>query len=79
MELSGAEVAFVGTRGMVGANTGLADVGVATMTECLTIAGWVAQRCAFQLLSMVMPVMGHCGRAPADCESRSGGPGRHPY
>src|SRR5262249_34298828 len=39
MELAGAEVAFVGTSGVVGTYTGLADVGVATMTECLTIAG----------------------------------------
>src|ERR671929_1117460 len=42
MELAGAEVAFVGTSGVVGTYTGLADVGVATMTECLTIAGWIA-------------------------------------
>jgi 2,3-dimethylmalate lyase len=39
MEAAGVEVAFVGTSGVVGAYTGLADVGVATMTECVTIAG----------------------------------------
>ena len=33
---------FVGTGGVVGAYTGLADVGTATMTECVTIAGWIA-------------------------------------
>ena len=43
MELAGAEVAFVGTSGVVGIYTGLADVGAATMTECLTLAGWIAQ------------------------------------
>ena len=26
----------------MGAYTGLADVGTATMTECVTIAGWIA-------------------------------------
>ena len=29
-------------RRLVGAYTGLADVGTATMTECVTIAGWIA-------------------------------------
>ena len=32
----------VGTGGVVGAYTGLSDVGTATMTECVTIAGWIA-------------------------------------
>ena len=50
MELAGAEVAFVGTSGVVGAYTGLADVGVATMTECLTIAGWIAQSVRFPVI-----------------------------
>jgi 2-methylisocitrate lyase-like PEP mutase family enzyme len=27
---------------VVGAYTGLSDVGTATMTECVTIAGWIA-------------------------------------
>ena len=39
MEMAGTERAFVGTSGMVGADTGLADVGVATTTECISIAG----------------------------------------
>jgi hypothetical protein len=39
MELGGCEAGFVGTSGVVGAYTGLADVGTATMTECVTPAG----------------------------------------
>jgi 2,3-dimethylmalate lyase len=50
MELAGAEVAFVGTSGVIGTYTGLADVGVATMTECLTIAGWIAQSVRFPVI-----------------------------
>jgi 2-methylisocitrate lyase-like PEP mutase family enzyme len=50
MELAGAEVAFVGTSGVVGAYTGLADVGVATMTECITIAGWIARSVHFPVI-----------------------------
>src|SRR5262249_62433055 len=42
MEEAGCETLFVGTGGVVGAYTGLADVGTATMTECVTIAGWIA-------------------------------------
>src|SRR5437016_3168091 len=50
MEKAGCEALFVGTGGVVGAYTGLADVGTATMTECLTIAGWIAD-------SVSIPVM----------------------
>jgi 2,3-dimethylmalate lyase len=50
MELAGAEAAFVGTSGVIGTYTGLADVGVATMTECLTIAGWIAQSVRFPII-----------------------------
>jgi 2-methylisocitrate lyase-like PEP mutase family enzyme len=50
MEAAGAEVAFVGTSGVVGAYTGLADVGVATMTECVTIAGWIARSVSFPVI-----------------------------
>ena len=50
MELAGAEAAFVGTSGVVGTYTGLADVGVATMTECLTIASWIAQSVRFPVI-----------------------------
>src|SRR5436853_5043823 len=42
MEKAGCEALFIGTGGVVGAYTGLADVGTATMTECLGIAGWIA-------------------------------------
>jgi 2-methylisocitrate lyase-like PEP mutase family enzyme len=42
MEKAGCEVLFIGTGGVVGAYTGLSDVGTATMTECVTIAGWIA-------------------------------------
>ena len=52
MELAGAEVAFVGTSGVVGTYTGLADVGVATMTECLTIAGWIAPSSSMAIRAM---------------------------
>src|SRR6516165_2938244 len=50
MEKAGCEALFVGTGGVVGAYTGLADVGTATMSECLTIAGWIAD-------SVAIPVM----------------------
>src|SRR5947208_17124426 len=36
------EALFVGTGGVVGAYTGLADVGTASLGECLEIAGWIA-------------------------------------
>src|SRR5437773_11717690 len=42
MEKAGCEALFVGTGGVVGAYTGLSDVDTATMTECVTIAGWIA-------------------------------------
>jgi 2-methylisocitrate lyase-like PEP mutase family enzyme len=42
MERHGCEALFVGTGGVVGAYTGMADVGTATMTECVQIAGWIA-------------------------------------
>jgi 2-methylisocitrate lyase-like PEP mutase family enzyme len=42
MQKGGCEALFVGTGRVVGAYTGLSDVGTATMTECVTIAGWIA-------------------------------------
>ncbi len=42
MEKAGCEAAFVGTGGVVGAYTGLADVGALGMMECVQIAGWIA-------------------------------------
>jgi 2-methylisocitrate lyase-like PEP mutase family enzyme len=50
MAQAGAEAAFVGTGGVVGAYTGLADVGTATMTECVTIAGWIARSVEFPVI-----------------------------
>jgi 2,3-dimethylmalate lyase len=42
MERTGCEALFVGTSAVVGGYTGLADVGTASMTECVQIAGWIA-------------------------------------
>src|SRR6202043_3168857 len=42
MERAGCEALFVGTGGGVGAYTGMADVGTATLSECVEIAGWIA-------------------------------------
>jgi 2,3-dimethylmalate lyase len=42
MERAGCEALFVGTGGVVGAYTGLADVGTATLSERDEIAGWIA-------------------------------------
>jgi 2-methylisocitrate lyase-like PEP mutase family enzyme len=50
MEQAGCEAAFVGTGGVVGAYTGLADVGTATMTECVQIASWIAQSVSFPVI-----------------------------
>ena len=59
MEQAGCEVGFVGTGGVVGGVTGLADVGTATMTECVQIAGWIAQSVSFPV--MVDGDTGHGG------------------
>src|SRR5207342_1598569 len=50
MEKAGCEVGFVGTGGVVGAYTGLADVGTLTMLECVQIAGWIAQSVRFPII-----------------------------
>jgi 2-methylisocitrate lyase-like PEP mutase family enzyme len=50
MERAGCEVGFSGTSGVVGSYTGLADVGTATMTECVQIAGWIAQSVEFPVI-----------------------------
>jgi 2-methylisocitrate lyase-like PEP mutase family enzyme len=50
MEMAGCECGFVGTSGVVGSYTGLADVGTATMTECVQIAGWIAQSVKFPVI-----------------------------
>jgi len=50
MEQAGCEAGFVGTGGVVGTYTGLADVGTMTMTECVQIAGWIAQAVSFPVM-----------------------------
>lgn len=50
MEQTGCEAGFVGTSGVVGSYTGLSDVGTATMTECVQIAGWIAQSVSFPII-----------------------------
>lgn len=50
MEKAGCEAGFVGTGGVVGAYTGLADVGAISMTECVQIAGWIAQAVSFPVV-----------------------------
>jgi len=50
MERAGCEAGFVGTGGVVGAYTGLADVGTATMTECVQIARWIADSVSFPVM-----------------------------
>ena len=50
MQEARCEAAFVGTSGVVGTYTGLADVGTATMTECVQIAGWIAQSVNFPII-----------------------------
>ncbi len=50
MEAAGTEAGFSGTSGVVGSYTGLADVGVATLTECLMVAGWIARAVNFPII-----------------------------
>jgi 2,3-dimethylmalate lyase len=50
MEMTGCECGFVGTSGVVGSYTGLSDVGTATMTECVQVAGWIAQSVQFPII-----------------------------
>jgi 2,3-dimethylmalate lyase len=50
MERAGCEAGFVGTGGVVGAYTGLADVGTATMTECVEIGQWIADSVSFPII-----------------------------
>ena len=50
MEQAGCEVGFVGTGGVVGAYTGIADVGALGMMECVQIAAWIAQAVNFPII-----------------------------
>ena len=50
MERAGCEAGFVGTSAVVGGYTGLADVGSATMSECVQIGKWIARSVEFPVL-----------------------------
>ena len=50
MEAAGAEAGFVGTAGVVGAYTGMEDVGVASIPECVMIGGWIARAVEFPVI-----------------------------
>lgn len=62
MEAAGAEMGFVGTNGEVSAHTGRGGEGVNTLTEAVTVAGWIAR-------AVTMPIVmdadaGHGGVGP---------------
>jgi 2-methylisocitrate lyase-like PEP mutase family enzyme len=50
MEAAGVEAGFIGTSGVVGTYTGLADVGVANMMECIQVGGWIAKAVNFPMI-----------------------------
>ena len=50
MDEAGAEAGFVGTSGVVGAYTGMEDVGVASIPECVMIGGWIAGAVRFPVI-----------------------------
>ena len=50
MEKAGCEAGFVGTGGVVGTYTGMADVGTMTMTECVQVGQWIAQAVDFPVM-----------------------------
>ena len=50
MERAGCEAGFVGTSAVVGGITGLADVGTASMTECVQIGKWIAASVEFPVI-----------------------------
>jgi 2-methylisocitrate lyase-like PEP mutase family enzyme len=50
MERAGCEAGFVGTSAVVGGITGLADVGTATMSECVQIGKWIAASVEFPVI-----------------------------
>lgn len=50
MEEAGCEAGFVGTGSVVGSYTGLADVGVINMMECVQVAGWMARSVRFPII-----------------------------
>jgi 2-methylisocitrate lyase-like PEP mutase family enzyme len=50
MQAEGCEVGFVGTGGVVGGYTGMADVGAIGLGECVQVAGWIAQSVDFPVM-----------------------------
>src|SRR5918993_6012178 len=50
MEKAGCEAGFVGTGGVVGTYTGMADVGTMSMPECVQVSGWIAQAVDFPVM-----------------------------
>jgi 2-methylisocitrate lyase-like PEP mutase family enzyme len=50
MDEAGAEAGFVGTAGVVGAYTGMEDVGLASIPECVMIGGWIARAVRFPVI-----------------------------
>jgi 2-methylisocitrate lyase-like PEP mutase family enzyme len=50
MEKAGCEAGFVGTGGVVGTYTGMADVGTMTMTECIQVGRWIAEAVDFPIM-----------------------------
>jgi 2-methylisocitrate lyase-like PEP mutase family enzyme len=50
MEMAGAEAAFVGTSVVIGAYTGMEDVGVASIPESVMIGGWIARAVSFPVI-----------------------------
>jgi 2-methylisocitrate lyase-like PEP mutase family enzyme len=50
MDMAGCEAGFVGTSGVVGTYTGLADVGTMTMTECVQVSRWIAKTVSYPII-----------------------------
>ena len=50
MQAEGCEVGFVGTGGVIGGYTGLADVGALGLMECVQVAGWIADSVDFPVM-----------------------------
>lgn len=50
MEEAGCEAGFVGTGSVVGAYTGMEDVGSADMMECVQIGGWIANSVSYPII-----------------------------
>jgi 2-methylisocitrate lyase-like PEP mutase family enzyme len=50
MQAEGCEIGFVGTGGVVGGITGMADVGTIGLGECVQIAGWIAESVDFPVM-----------------------------